>query len=70
MTTATPAPVETVLVVDDDPEIRQLLHQYLETCGLRPLLAAGGGEMRELQFHHPEMSQTTLSPLRLEECSP
>ncbi|TWO68715.1 response regulator transcription factor [Caenimonas sedimenti] len=46
MTSATPAPAETVLVVDDDPEIRQLLHQYLEASGLHPLLAAGGAEMR------------------------
>lgn len=40
-----PAP-ETVLVVDDDPELRKLLHQFLEGAGLRPLMAAGGVEMR------------------------
>ena len=47
MPTAAPAPPETVLVVDDDPEIRQLLRQFLETAGLHPLLAAGGAEMRQ-----------------------
>jgi two-component system OmpR family response regulator len=46
MPPATPIPAETVLVVDDDPGIRELLHQYLEASGLRPLLAAGGAEMR------------------------
>lgn len=45
MTTAAPG-AGTVLVVDDDPDIRQLLHQYLASCGLRPLLAGGGAEMR------------------------
>ena len=46
MTTATPVPPETVLVVDDDPEIRELLRQFLASAGLHPLLAAGGAEMR------------------------
>jgi len=46
MPVASPHPPESVLVVDDDPEIRQLLRDYLERCGLRPLLAAGGAEMR------------------------
>lgn len=56
MTSATSPPVETVLVVDDDPEIRKLLHQYLETCGLCPLLAANGIEMREhFQEHRVDL---------------
>jgi two-component system, OmpR family, response regulator len=47
MPTAAPASPGSVLVVDDDPEIRQLLRQYLEACELRPLLAASGTEMRQ-----------------------
>ncbi|MDD5334060.1 MAG: response regulator transcription factor [Rhodoferax sp.] len=47
MPTAAPTSPDSVLVVDDDPEIRQLLRQYLEACELRPLLAAGGAEMRQ-----------------------
>lgn len=46
MPTAAPTSPDSVLVVDDDPEIRQLLRQYLKACELRPLLAAGGAEMR------------------------
>jgi len=47
-----PASSHTVLVVDDDPEIRGLLRQYLQTCGLRPLLAADGSEMRKTFQEH------------------
>lgn len=46
MPSPTPVPVETVLVVDDDQGIRQLLYQFLEAAGLRTLLAACGAEMR------------------------
>jgi CheY-like chemotaxis protein len=46
MLTVSPTPPETVLVVDDDPELGQLLSQYLVSAGLRPLVAAGGAEMR------------------------
>lgn len=42
-----PHPPETVLVVDDDPEIRQLLGHFLEAAGLRPALASDGLEMRQ-----------------------
>ncbi|MDR0280399.1 MAG: response regulator [Paucimonas sp.] len=35
-----------ILVVDDDPEIRQLLSTYLEAAGLRTSVAADGREMR------------------------
>jgi two-component system OmpR family response regulator len=56
MKTATPAAGETVLVVDDDPGIRQLLQQYLEGCGLRPLLARDGAQMREqFQAHRIDL---------------
>jgi two-component system OmpR family response regulator len=47
MPPAAPTSPKTVLVVDDDPEIRQLLGQFLETAGLHALLAADGAEMRE-----------------------
>ncbi|HYF21485.1 MAG TPA: response regulator [Ramlibacter sp.] len=45
-----------MLVVDDDPEIRQLLLQYLASAGLRPLVAAGGAEMR----HHFQRDRIEL----------
>ena len=37
-----------VLLVDDDPEIRQLTAQYLEQNGLQCSTAASGREMRQL----------------------
>ncbi len=36
-----------ILVVDDDPEIRKLLARYIESQGLRVLLAATCAELRE-----------------------
>ena len=48
MPAAAASPNETVLVVDDDPDIRQLLRQYLESAGLLPLVAGDGAEMRQL----------------------
>jgi two-component system OmpR family response regulator len=35
-----------LLIVDDDPEIRQLLSEYLEASGYRTSLAANGAAMR------------------------
>ena len=37
---------EHILIVDDDPEIRQLLSTYLEDAGFRTSVAADGREMR------------------------
>lgn len=34
-----------VLIVDDDPEIRQLLADYLQSAGYRPYTATGGEQM-------------------------
>lgn len=53
MTRATPLPPESVLVVDDDPDIRQLLRQYLEVAGMRPLLAADTREARMTLQQYP-----------------
>ena len=39
--------IDTILLVDDDREIRDLLQQYLQANGMRPLLAANGAEMRQ-----------------------
>jgi two-component system OmpR family response regulator len=36
-----------ILVVDDDPELRQLLHEYLGGWGYSVLLASDGVQMRE-----------------------
>ncbi|CAN7432327.1 response regulator [Acidovorax sp. LjRoot66] len=49
----TPTGPETVLVVDDDPEIRQLLGQFLGAAGVRTLVAAHGSEMRAHLQQHP-----------------
>ena len=38
----------TVMVVDDDHDIRELLSDYLEGHGYQVLLAAGGEAMREM----------------------
>ncbi len=52
MTSAAPLPHESVLIVDDDPDIRQLLRQYLQVAGMRPLLAADAGEARLMLQQH------------------
>ncbi len=48
--------IDTILLVDDDREIRDLLQQYLHANGMRPLLAADGPEMRQrLKDHRPDL---------------
>lgn len=37
-----------VLIVDDDPEIRQLLSEYLQAAGMRAFTATGGADMWRL----------------------
>lgn len=47
---------DTVLVVDDDREIRSLLADYLEKQGLRCIAAADGREMKTaLEQHHIDL---------------
>jgi two-component system OmpR family response regulator len=41
-----------ILVVDDDPEIRRLLSDYLERNGFTPLAARDGREMRQVLGRH------------------
>jgi two-component system OmpR family response regulator len=41
-----------ILVVDDDPEIRRLLVDYLERNGFTPVAARDGREMRRALEHH------------------
>jgi len=41
-----------ILIVDDDPEIRQLLSTYLDEAGFRTSLAADGREMRRRLDEH------------------
>ena len=48
MSSTVPFPPESVLVVDDDPDIRQLLRQFLEAARMRPLLAADANDARML----------------------
>lgn len=52
MSSAAPIPIESVLIVDDDPDIRQLLRQYLQNAGMRPLLAADANEARHALGQH------------------
>jgi two-component system phosphate regulon response regulator OmpR len=37
---------ETLLIVDDDPQVREMLEEYLSGQGYRVFVAAGGGAMR------------------------
>lgn len=53
MSSAAPFPPESVLIVDDDPDIRQLLRQHLQNAGMRPLLAADANEARHTLGQHP-----------------
>lgn len=43
---------DTILVVDDDPQIRSLLADYLERNGCRAIVAADGREMRQALDRH------------------
>ena len=56
-----PAPVRTVLVVDDDDGCRGLLAEAFEALGCRSLQAADGGEaLRLLSQHHLDLVCTDL----------
>jgi two-component system, OmpR family, response regulator len=50
------ANAQSILVVDDDPEIRKLLARYIESQGFRVLLAANCRELRDqLATHHVDL---------------
>jgi two-component system OmpR family response regulator len=50
------ANAQSILVVDDDPEIRKLLARYIESQGFRVLLAANCRELRDqLATHHIDL---------------
>jgi two-component system phosphate regulon response regulator OmpR len=42
----------TILVVDDDPEVREMLHEYLTKRGFIVLTADGGESMRRMMAEH------------------
>lgn len=55
------APAATILVVDDDPQLRELLREVLEMAGYRVLTAKHGGEgWRLLNAHHPHLVITDI----------
>ena len=46
----------TVLVVDDNPKIRELLTEYLEIVGMKVLALADGEQVMEtIETHHPDV---------------
>jgi two-component system, OmpR family, response regulator len=51
-----PEEMDTVLIVDDDPAIREIFSTYLEMGGYRVLAAAGGADCLELlKTHNPDI---------------
>lgn len=56
-----PAPTATILVVDDDPQLRALLREVLEMSGYGVLTAEHGGEgWRLLDTCHPHLVITDI----------
>ena len=53
MTTTPPDRQDHVLIVDDDPELRDLVTRYLRRQGLRASAAADGREMRRVLAREP-----------------
>jgi CheY-like chemotaxis protein len=41
-------PMMTVLVVDDDTDVRHVVAEFLESCGFRVLTAAGGADALDM----------------------
>jgi PAS domain S-box-containing protein len=54
-------PRETILLVEDETELRRLVHQYLEHQGYTVLVAADGAEAIELANAHPGPIHMLLS---------
>ena len=53
-------PVKTVLVVDDDREVREVALAVLEGAGYRVLEAASGDEAHRLLLAHPDLRVDVL----------
>lgn len=49
------APVRTILLVDDDPEVRETSAEMLEELGYRVMAAASGFEALAKLEQHPEL---------------
>jgi CheY-like chemotaxis protein len=53
---STAGPPRTILVVDDDPDLRETLQRQLEAFGFRVVLAADGREgLAEVARSHPDV---------------
>src|SRR5438067_442149 len=47
---------ETILVADDEDNVREMIGTYLEEAGYRPVLVADGAEaMSEIHRRHPDL---------------
>lgn len=62
-----PALVGTVLIVDDEPEVREVVRLTLERAGLATLEAANGLEALELLRRHPEPIDLVLLDMTMPE---
>ena len=70
-TRATNAPMAcepTLIVVDDDPEVRIIISEYLEDSGYRVLQADGGASALMLLESHPE-TRVVVTDIRMPDMS-
>lgn len=58
----------TILIVDDEPEVRAVVAEFLEDFGYRVLLADGGAAALTLLRDHPAI-ELMLSDIRMPEMS-
>jgi signal transduction histidine kinase/CheY-like chemotaxis protein/HAMP domain-containing protein len=72
--TASPSPAtqvqrgtETILVVEDEPVLRDMAHLILEDCGYQVLEARSGVEALEIWDHHPEKIDLLLTDMVMPE---
>jgi CheY-like chemotaxis protein len=67
-TEAAVASQPTLIVVDDDPEVRTIISEFLEDSGYRVLQADGGARALTLLESHPE-TQVVVTDIRMPDMS-